>query len=111
MQLPDTTRRSLIGIFFVVASILLYFAVAIPLVTPGGYHESLADWLFPPSLIVLSLVLCWGIVRLRRGPTPIASARPKALSFARVVGITFLGAVLISLLIWRQHWLAVFWSG
>ena len=111
MQLPNTIRRSLIGGFFVVASTLLYFGVSIPLITPGGYHETLADRLVPPSLIVLSLVLCGGIVRLRRGPAPVVSARPKALSFALVVGITFLGAVLISLLIWRQHWLAVFWSG
>jgi len=110
MELAHTIRRSLIGIFFVFASILLYFGVAIPLITPGGYRESLADWLFPPGLVVLSLILCGCIVRLLRGSTP---TRPQAnaISFAVVVGIAFLGAVLISLLIWRQHWLAIFWSG
>jgi hypothetical protein len=36
MQLSDAIRWSLIGIFFVAASILLYSGVAIPLITPGG---------------------------------------------------------------------------
>ena len=110
MELRQSIRLCLVGVFFIAACALLYLGLAIALLTPGGYHPSQADRIFPLGLIGVSLILCWAILRLLRGSEPGADTKQNLFSFPLILGITFLGAILVSLLIWRQHWVALFWS-
>jgi hypothetical protein len=93
MELPDGLRRFLLDIFFIAASFLLYSGLAMLLLTPGGYHESIVEQLLPLVFILMSLLLGWGIARILRRP------QSSYFKFPLVLGATFFGAVLISLMI------------
>ena len=112
MELPDGLRRFLLGIFFIAASFLLYLGIAMWLLTPGGYQQSVVEQLTPPAFILVSLLLGWGIARMLRRPESGTVKRQdrSRLRFPLVLGAMLLGAVLISLMIWRQHWVALFLS-
>jgi hypothetical protein len=110
MDIPVNYRRFLIGISFLAASFFLYLGLAFLLLALGhyhlgDYHPTLFEKLFPVPFVVVSLILCWQIAWLIGRP---GSAQTVSFRFPVVVGIVFVGAVLISLLIWRQHWVDLF---
>ena len=47
MELPNGVRPFILAIYFLVASVLLYFGIAIPMIAPGGYHESRFELAIP----------------------------------------------------------------
>jgi hypothetical protein len=110
MELPEWLRRFLVGVFFIAASFFLYLGFAIWLLTPGGYHESAVEQLMPLVFILVSLLLVWGIARMLRKPDSGSVKGQDRSRFPVILGATLLGAVLISLIIWRQHWVALFLS-
>ena len=112
MELPTGVRPFVLAIYFLVASVLLYFGVAIPMITPGGYNESRFELAIPYVLFVLpGLVVTFRIAWVLRRPASLESkGRPLWLTLLLSVGGASLGAVLLSVLIWRQYWVRLFWD-
>jgi hypothetical protein len=53
VELPNGVRPFVLALYFLVASVLLYFGIAIPMIAPGGYHESRFELAIPYLLFVL----------------------------------------------------------
>jgi len=111
MQLPNGPRPFVLAIYFLVASVLLYFGIAIPMLTPGGYRESRFEAAMPYLFVLPGLLVTFRVAWVLRRP---ASAESKGrqlwLTLLLSVGGAFLGAVLISVLLWRQYWVRLFWD-
>ena len=112
MELPNGPRPFVLAVYFLVASVLLYFGIAIPMLTPGGHHESRFEAAMPYLLFVLpGLLVTFRIAWVLRRPTSAESkGRQLWLTLLLSVGGAFLGAVLISVLLWRQYWVRLFWD-
>ncbi len=77
MEVPNGPRPFVLAIYFLVASVLLYFGIAIPMLTPGGNHESPFEAAMPYSLFALpGLLVTLRIAWVLRRP---ASAESKGL--------------------------------
>jgi hypothetical protein len=110
-ELTEGLRRFFLGASFVVASFLLYLGVAMWLLTPGGYHESLLEQAIPALFILFAGILICGIAwLLRRAESVEPKLRSRRLTLPLTLGIVLMGSVLISLAVFREHWLQVLWE-
>jgi len=112
MELPNGPRPYVLAVYFLVASVLLYFGIAIPMLDPGGYHESRFEVAMPYLLFVLpGLLVSFRIAWVLRQPaSPESKGRPLWLTMLLSMGGAVVGAVLISVLLFRQHWAQLFWN-
>jgi hypothetical protein len=112
VELPNGVRPFILAIYFLVASVLLYFGIAIPMIAPGGYHESRFELAIPYLTFVLpGLLVTFRIAWVLRRPASVESkGRPLWLTLLFSVGGASLGAVLLSVLIWRHYWVRLFWD-
>jgi len=98
-------------VYFSIASFLLYLGVAVGFTSPGGYHESAIEKILPHLVATLpALVLTLRIAWILRRPE---SAQRKALGLLVTIPLSLvtvlLGALVISVLIFRENWTRVFW--
>ena len=91
-------------LYVLAASILFYFGVAIVSLTPGGYHESWFEAALPLLIFMFPALLITGRIAWL-----LSKARPLWLTVPISIGVVAIGAVLISLAIWRENWVALFW--
>jgi hypothetical protein len=112
MELPESSRPLSLLIYFPTASFLLYIGLAICFVSPGGYHESALTQISRLALfIVPALLLTFRIAWIMRRPeSPQLKGRGLRLTVPASLGIVVLGSILISLAIFREHWIEVFWN-
>jgi|SRR5579871_111555 len=110
MEVHEGPRPLSLCVYFAIASFLLCLGAAVGFVSPGGYHESLLEKV-PPHLVatlpalLLTLRIAW---ILRRPKSPQRKARGLLVTIPlSLVGVV-LGAVLISILIFRENWTRVF---
>jgi predicted small integral membrane protein len=113
MELPEGLSPLRVAMYFLVASVLLYSGIAMGTVLPGGYHESQFEKTVPLLFFILpALLLTCRIAWLLRQP---ASNQSRGCSFRLTLplslGVVLLGAALISLVIFRQDWIEIFWGG
>jgi hypothetical protein len=112
MDAFESPRPFVFVTYFLVAAGLLYLGIGIPLLTPGGYKESLFQAVLPSLIFVCpALLITYRIASmLRRYGSPQSKARSLWLTLPISLGVVILGAVLISFLIFRQHWVELFWN-
>jgi prolipoprotein diacylglyceryltransferase len=82
------------------------------MLTQGGYHESRLEAAMPFLLFAVPglLVTCRIAWVLHLPASAESRGRPLLLTILFSVGGAFLGAVLISQLLWRQYWVRLFWQ-
>ena len=103
----DGPRLLTVGVYFVIASLLLYIGFAIGNLVPAPPEESrLAQAMFPLLFLLAALLLTFRIAWILRRPESSASKR-RGLWLAVPLSIAgvFLGLVLVSVAVWREHWL------
>jgi len=77
---------------------------------PGGDpHESLPEAALPLLIFTIPALLITGRIAwlLRRAESAESTARPLWLTVPISIGAVVIGAVLISIAIWREHWVAL----
>lgn len=99
-------------IYFPTASFLLYIGIAICFVPPGGYHESALAQISRLALFILpALLLTFRIAWIMRRPeSPQSKGRGLRLTIPVSIGIVVLGSILISIALFREHWVEIFSS-
>jgi len=112
MESHEGPRPLSLLIYFPAASVLLYIGIAICFVSPDGYHESALPQIGSLALfIVPALLLTFRIAWIMRRPeSPQSKGRGLRLTIPVSLGIVVLGSVLISVVLFREHWIEVFWS-
>lgn len=113
MELPEGLSPLRVAVYFLVAPVLLYVGIVMGTVLPGGYHESRFEKTVPLLFFILpALLLTCRIAWLLRQP---ASNQSRGcglrLTLPLSLGVVLLGAVLISLVIFREDWIEIFWGG
>jgi predicted small integral membrane protein len=113
MGLPEGLSPLRVAVYFLVASGLLYVGIAMGTVLPGGYPESRLEKTVPVLFFILpALLLTCRIAWLLRQPASNQSrGRSFRLTLPLSLGVVLLGAILISLAIFRQDWIEIFWGG
>ena len=112
MESHESPHPLSLFVYFSIASFLLYIGVAICFVSPGGYHESVLAQISRLALfIVPALLLTFRIAWIMRRPeSPQSKGRGLRLTIPMSLGIVVLGSILISVVIFRGHWIEIFWS-
>ena len=100
-------RPLALGAYFVVASFLLYLGIGIGTLVPAPPEESrFAQAMFPLFFVVLALLLTFRIAWILRRPESLQSkGRRLWLTLPLSLAGVFLGSVLVSVAMWREHWL------
>jgi hypothetical protein len=111
MELNDRPRPLVLGIWFLVASVFLYLGIAMNLLDPGGYHKSRFEIAIPLVIFVSpALLMTFRIAwMLRRPGLSQLKGRSLWLTIPLSLGGVVLGAVLISVALFREHWVELFW--
>jgi hypothetical protein len=96
--------------YFAIASFLLYLGVAVCFVSPGGYRAPLFEKALPVLVTTLpALLLTFRIAWILRRPESDArKARGLLVTIPLSLAGVMLGALLISVLIFRGSWSRVF---
>jgi len=107
----ERRRPFVFGIYLFFAAFLLYLGIAIGFVSPGGYHENRFEQAVPLLIFVLPALLltcriAWMLGRLE---LPQLKGFGLGLTLPLSLGLVILGAVLISVAVWRGDWIEVFW--
>jgi hypothetical protein len=112
MEVSEGPRPFQFVVYFFVASVLLYLGIGVYALSPGGYDESRFDQLVPFLFLILpALFLTCRIAWLLRRPgSDQLKGRSLWLTLPLSLGVVLLEAVLISLVIFRQQWGALFWT-
>lgn len=103
-------ERLILGVYLLIASVLLYFGIAMELVSPGGYNESWFELVMPLLFFVIpALLLACRSAWMLRLELPQLKRFGLWLTLPLSLGLVSLGAILISVVIWRGHWVEFFW--
>ena len=101
MQFDNRRARvALLCLSLIAASYLLYMGTAFLWVLPGGTPYTFGERLMPTLLISIALILDFNATYLLRQ----GSQRPFPLLLLFNLAVTVLGAILLSIVIWRGHW-------
>ena len=105
LELHKGLRGALVLVAFLVASFALYIMVAIWFIgAPGTTRNFSADFLLPSFCVLLAIICDLGIAQALHQPG--RRTFGSTLSFAS--GAIIVGAVLVSLAVWRSHWFEMF---
>ena len=104
LELHRGLRAALLSVCFLIASFTLYFEIAMYVLNLGspGIHYTLSDRLLVivPILlfaVVLNAAVAWILHKPDR--------RNFWAMFALGLGVIIVGAILASIIIWREHWI------
>ena len=105
LELHKGLRGALVLAAFLVASFALYLVVAIWFIgAPGTTRNFSADFMLPSFCLLLAVICDLAIARTLYKP----SHRTFALTLALASGAIIVGAILVSLAVWRSHWFEMF---
>jgi hypothetical protein len=107
MEPPDRPRPLVLGVYFAIASFLLYLGIGIYTLVPAPPGESpFAQAASSLVFVLLALLLTCRIGWLLRRPeSSQTKGRHLWLTIPVSLAGVFLGSVIVSMAIWREHWL------
>lgn len=99
-------------VYFLTASLLLYLGIGIGLLSPTTPDESRLARLTPPLFFisVAALLVLRTAWILRRPESPQSRGRGLKLTIPLSLAVVIVGCLLISLAIFREHWVELFWE-
>jgi len=110
MELREGPYLPSLCIYFLIASFLLYLGVGVGSLLPAAPDESLLERVFPQLFSTLpALFLTFRIAWiLRRSESPQSKGRGLLVTIPPSLGIVVVGSILISIAIFREHWVELF---
>jgi hypothetical protein len=100
LELHRGLKFALLCTCFAIASVSLFLGVGMYLFLPGGVHYGLFDRIFPFSFLLLAVIIDIGIARVMYPQRQ----RSFLSLFGVVLAATVVGAIIVSMVIVREHW-------
>ena len=105
LELHKRLRSAFVLAAFLVASFALYLVVAIWFIgAPGTIRNFSADFVLPLSCLLFAIICDLGIASALHQPT----LRTFWSTLTLASGAIIVGAILVSLAVWRSHWFEMF---